>query len=183
MAEVEITRKQIIVVGEVGTNSYGDLTWTDKEGKEYKVKSTRSEYFKDVIVPGQAVQLNFATYKGHEYPYSAEAVMDKIEAVQPTHLTEKGTLVPAKQPSPTSRGKEESAMSKTDWSEKDRITRESIQRQTALKSATDIACAQIVQGKEMSTGKVIEVAKLFEAYLEGNYLVDEAKKLIKKGEG
>ncbi len=77
--EVEITRKQIIVVGEVGTNSYGDLTWADKDNKPYKVKSTRKQYF-ECIVPGQAVEICYAKYKGIEYPYSASAIKDKLPA-------------------------------------------------------------------------------------------------------
>ena len=75
----------------------------------------------------------------------------------------------------------EHEMTKGDWSEKDRITRKSIERQTALKEAANIACAVIAQGKEMSPAKVIDTAKLFEAYLEGQLgksrLVEEAEKL------
>ena len=164
MPEVEITRKQIIVVGEVVTNQYGDLTWTDKEGKSYKVKSTRKQYF-ECIVPDQAVEISFSKYRNIEYPYSATAVADTLPAVKPTHLTDKGELKP----------KEE--MTKTDWSEKDRITRKSIERQTALKEAN----VRVPAGE--SSEKVIATAKLFEAYLEEgdvqqkNILVKEAIKL------
>ncbi len=80
MPDVEIIRKQIIVVDAVGNNSYGDLTFTDKEGKEYKVGNKRISYFRDVIISGAAVQLNFSTYKGREYVYSAELVKDGLPA-------------------------------------------------------------------------------------------------------
>jgi len=77
MPEAEITDKTIIVVDEVGTNQYGDLTWIDKEGKFYKVKSTRKEYF-EAIAYGQSVEIKWSTFKGTKYPYSATAVKDKI---------------------------------------------------------------------------------------------------------
>ena len=77
MPEVEITDRTIIVVDTVGTNQYEDLTWKDKGGKDYKVKSTRKQYFGD-IVPGQAVEISWSKYKGVEYPYSASAIKDKI---------------------------------------------------------------------------------------------------------
>ncbi len=175
MSEVTITRKQIIVVGEVGTNSYGDLTWTDKEGRSYKVKSARKQYF-EAIVPGQAVEINFSEYKGIEYPYSATAVKEKIEVVEPTHLTPRGGLKPVTGTAkPLEKTEPKPIMSKDDWSEKDRITRKSIERQTALNNA--VAVAELVKEYEITTAKIIATAKLFEAYLEGNYLVDEAKKL------
>ncbi len=53
----------------------------------------------------------------------------------------------------------------------------------ALSYAKDIACAMIKSGKEMSAAKVIDVAKVFERYLDGkevqkaSNLVEEAKKL------
>ena len=81
MPEVDITKRTVNVVGVVGTNQYGDLTWTDDEGKSYKVKAARKQYF-EAIVPGQAVEISWSTYKGTEYPYSAVAVKDKI-AEQP----------------------------------------------------------------------------------------------------
>ena len=188
VTNVEITRKQIIVVDKVGTNQYEDLTWTDKEGKSYKVKSTRKQYF-DCIVPDQAVEISFSKYKNTEYPYSATAVADKIEVVKPIHLTKEGGLESAPYEVPVVKiqtdrlsPSDKEIMAKSDWAEKDRVTRKSIERQTALKEATNITCALIAQGKEMSPTKTIDIAKLFEAYLEGNYLVDEAKKLL-KGEG
>ncbi len=80
--EVEITRKQVIVVGEVSQNSYGDLTFTDKEGKGYKVGAKRRQYF-DIIQPGVAVQLNYAVYMKKEYIYNATQVTDAIPEQAP----------------------------------------------------------------------------------------------------
>ena len=169
MPEAEITRKQIIVVNEVGTNTYGDLTFTDKDGGQYKIGTKRKPYFEKVIIPNMAVQLNYVMSSfGKEYIYNATQIKDELPTVKATHLTDKGELKPGEE------------MTKTDWSERDRTTRKSIERQTALKEATNIACAMIAQGKEMSPSKVIATAKLFEAYLEGkvtNRVVEAALKL------
>ena len=154
--KVEITRTQIIVVGEIKgltAGQYPKWVWTDKEGKEYKVKAKNKDYFTDIIKPGEAVELGYSTFKGNEYVYNATPVADKLPVVKPTHLEPSGALSVKRE------------MTKDDWAERDRITRESIQRQTALKAATDIACAVITQGKEMSPAKTIDTAKLFEAYL------------------
>lgn len=46
-------------------------------------------------------------------------------------------------------------------------TRLSIEKQTAIKAAASIAVAKIMMGGDMSTVKVINVAKAFEMYLQG----------------
>ena len=70
MTEQAITKTQIIVVQEVGANTYGDLTFTDKAGGDYKVSVKRKQYFEKVIIPGMAVQLNYAMSSfGKEYIY------------------------------------------------------------------------------------------------------------------
>lgn len=174
MPEAVITKRTIIVVNEVGTNQYGDLTWTDKDGNPYKVKSTRKQYF-EAIVPNQAVEISWASYKGTEYPYSVIAIVGKLpdkppEAPEPkTRATERAV------------DNKPSEMSKGDWAEKDKLTRKSIERQKSLELAVEIA-KQV--GGEVATEKIIATAKLFEAYLEGkevqpakSHLVEEAKKL------
>ncbi len=73
-------------------------------------------------------------------------------------------------------------MTKSDWGEKDRITRKSIERQTALNDAVELA--KLMGADKVTTEKIIATAKLFEAYLEGkevqpakSRLVEAAKKL------
>ena len=85
-------------------------------------------------------------------------------------------------------------MTKTDWAEKDKITRKSIERQTALNAAIELAKLTIVkQPEKVNSENIVLTAKYFEAYLAGEEvkpakttLVDEAKKLgateVKKGE-
>jgi len=75
MAEQTIIRTQIIGVKDVGQNSYGDLTFTDEVGAEYKVSAKRKQYFEKVIIPGRAVLLHYAMSSfGKEYIYKAATV-------------------------------------------------------------------------------------------------------------
>ena len=167
MAEAIITRTQIIVVGEVSKNSYGDLTFSDKEGKQYKISAKRISYFEKVIIPEMAIQLNFATAYNKEYIYSAVLVKDAMLIKEPAKVEAPPPAIPEiKQP--------KTEMSKDDWAEKDRITRRSIERQKSLEMAVEVAK---IKGSD-DTVKIIATAKLFEAYLEGeSNLIREAKKL------
>lgn len=75
----EITREDIIVVARVYNNSYGDLLWTDKEGKEYKVSNKRVKYFDKIILPDTAVKLFFAlSTSGTEYVHKAVKVEGEL---------------------------------------------------------------------------------------------------------
>jgi len=173
MPEVEIVRKQIIVVGEIGQNTYGDLTWTDKDNNPYKVKSTRKQYF-ECIVPGQAVEISFSKYKGTEYPYSATPVKDK--------LSEKPQQPPQSKSSPVAVVGGSEVMAKGDWAEKDKITRKSIERQTSLNAAVEVA--KLIGGDKITTEKIIATAKVFEAYLGGQTEKTQDKEVrpaVKKG--
>ena len=74
----EITREDHIVVGQVYDNSYGDLLWTDKGGKEYKVSNKRRQYFEKIILPDTAVTLSYAEAYGREYIYRAVTVEGEL---------------------------------------------------------------------------------------------------------
>ena len=65
-------------------------------------------------------------------------------------------------------------MSKGDWAEKDRITRQSIQRQTSLKAAVEWCIAKHAT-EPVKTAMVLTVASLFEAYLENGIVVEKKK--------
>lgn len=83
MAEQTIVRTQIIVVDVVGENSYGDLTFTDKEGTAYKIPVKRKQYFEKIIIPDMAVQLNYAMSSfNKEYIYSAVQVKGELPPPQ-----------------------------------------------------------------------------------------------------
>lgn len=74
----DITRKQVIVVDTVESNDYGDMLFTDKEGKNYKIGSKRVEYFLGIITEGVAVELSYSTAYNKEYIYSAVQVKDGL---------------------------------------------------------------------------------------------------------
>ena len=66
-------------------------------------------------------------------------------------------------------------MTKGDWAEKERITRQSIQRQTAIKASTELAVAKVRAGKETSLNEILAVAITFESYLESGANVEKKK--------
>jgi len=164
MAEAIITKKTIIIVNEVGINEYGGLTWTDKEGNSYKVKSTRKQYF-EAIVPGQSVEISWSTYKGKEYPYSAEVVKSKLSP-EPTSLS-KATLVKTKGELVEHKGSPETGMW---WKE----LGESIRSGDIDKSTLRGLSLRVAYYTEMSRVLGIPIKEVQSAK---SSLVEEAKKL------
>ena len=102
MTDATITRTQIIVVGEVSKNTFGDLVFTDKAGGQYKIPVKRAQYFEKVIVPGAAVQLNYVSNPhtpGEEYIYSAVQVKDILPPTVTAAIAE-SKLPPKPKPDP-----------------------------------------------------------------------------------
>ena len=177
MTEQAIIRTQIVIVGEVGTNTYSDLTFTDKAGGAYKIGAKRKSYFEKVIVPGSAVQLSYAMSSfGKEYIYGAVQVKDNLPppTTPPPMTHPTAPAIPKLEPE-VKPPKPEQVTGKTDWAEKDRITRKSIERQTSLNAAIELGKAMGVT--PLNSSQVIATAKLFEAYLEGKE-VQPAKSLV-----
>ena len=186
MPEVIITRKQVIVVDTVAINTYGGLAFTDKEGGKYKIGKARIGHFEKIIQPDVAVQLIWADNPhktGTEYIYSAEPVTGKLPSpVKVETVPVPGVEIPPQPPKPPP---QKDDMSKEDWAERERITRKSTERQTALTDATRVAVAKISAGdKDITTEKILASAKVFETYLETGEavlpksgLIDAAKKL------
>ena len=130
----EITREEEIVVARVYDNSYGDLLWTDKAGKEYKVSNKRVKYFEKIIQPNVAVKLYFAlTTAGKEYVNKAERVDDLLPPPTkpgeplPEHQEEIKKALPA--PQGVGQGGYKADPAKMD----------SIERQVSIKLACEIA--------------------------------------------
>ena len=129
MVEVKITRQEIIVVDEVSNNSYGDLVFTDKAGNSYKVGKNRAQYFKDIIFPDVAVQLNYAPNphrQGEEYISSAVQVEGELP--QPTEK-------PTPRPNTTVSGEERGMWFK--------------HKAFALSYSKDLVCAGSIDTKEL----------------------------------
>jgi len=89
MPEAQIIRKAIIVVDTVAKNTYGDLTFTDKEGTGYKISNKRVQYFENTIQPDIGVELSYANAYGKEYIYSARQLKDGLPPPQPIKPTER----------------------------------------------------------------------------------------------
>ena len=154
MPEPKIERYEVITVQTIQKNQYGDLLVNGK----LKISNKRNQLF-DIFQPGAEVKVGYASYMNTEYIASAEQT--GIHTISKTV--------------------EESAKSKpepkTDWAERDRITRKSIERQTSLNAAIELAKVDKIKPEQ-----ILPVAARFESYLENgevkqNTLVEEAKKL------
>lgn len=167
-----ITRTENIVVRSTTKSPTNYLIVTDESGTEHKVSPKRDRLF-PIFQPGAAVHLEYAEYMKQEYIANATPIEQMIETVKPPEtggvdvpvlkLTGKGKVIP----------KDE--MSKDDWAEKDRITRISIERQTSLNAAVEVA--KLMGVDKVTTEKIITTAKRFEEYLRGDRLAEEAKRL------
>ena len=150
--KVEITRSQDIVVKTVSSDSYNNLLFTDTEGGSYKVSDKRVQYFNGVIVPNQAVRLNFAMSSfGKEYIYSAVPAEQIIKAKEPvahptTTMPTNGKIIPEV-------GKNKSY---------------------ALSYAKDLAVADKIKVEE-----VISWATVFDMYLRGDFSESESEIISK----
>jgi len=158
----EITRYAVVTVDGVDDiNQYGDLTFSDTEGNKHKIGNKRSGLF-SAIIPDRAVKLGYAIYMNKEYIATAELYDGQPAKPKPLAPQAKSTPVKADK-----------------WDEKDGITRKSIERQTSLNAAVELAKVGIIKPDQ-----VLPSAKKFEEYLEGkevqpakSRLVEAAKKL------
>jgi len=165
MPDFKITKTTIITVAKLEENSYKDLLITDTEGNEYKIKNTRTNYFKD-MKEGLAYQLNWSNTKGTDWILSAEAIGDKLHTSKPPEtLVEAAKSMGAVPVEPAPQAPQPKSapdkMSKDDWDEKDRRTRKSIERQTSLNAAVELAKSSIIKPDQ-----IILSAIKFATYLE-----------------
>lgn len=170
--KTEIIRYEVVTANEGIKNQYGDLEFTDTMGNKHKIGNKRSGLF-SAIIPGRAVKLGYATYMNKEYIASAELFdgtpqNPKQDAPQAKSTPPKEEIHTTTTPA--------TVMTKEDWPEKDRVIRKSIERQTSLNAAVELA--KKVEGV-VSSEKIIATARVFEAYLEGKE-VQKAGKLIEE---
>ena len=163
MPEAVITKSKSIVVDSVGTNDYGDLTFTDKEGTEYRISAKRIQFFTETIVPNMAVQLNYAksNYAGviKEYVYSAVQVKDKLP--------------------PPIKPIEGAAKQKPTMPEDDTKI-----RSVAMAYSKDLVVAKIIELKDIVVYANKFVDYILNKEVKPSRLVEEAKKLgaVKEGD-
>ena len=139
----------------------------DGTGQSVKVKKGQGGKLKDKwpeLQVGTAYTFTMGEYNGKPYVKDfesmSEAMAEKIPAVV-KEAVKMGAKVESVSPMPSG----SSEMSKEDWAEKEAIKRRSIERQSALYAAKDIAVAKISKGVEMTVEKTIAVAKEFAKYL------------------
>ncbi len=66
-----------------------------------------------------------------------------------------------------------SEMTKGDWAERERIKRQSIERQKALSEAVIWCAAKLQSGEKIKTFNILAIAKLFEEYLDSGVVVED----------
>ncbi len=70
-----LTKETEVVIASVNENGYKDLEFVDMEGNSYKISAKRTNYFKDKIVRGNKVTLQWAMSSfGKEYIYAAQII-------------------------------------------------------------------------------------------------------------
>ncbi len=175
------------------TGTYWTVTWQD--GKSDNVFNTDwLPLLEESQKSGRTVNFVKEQTKDGKYynvksmALSALPAQPPIAPQQPQDGQVAALATPAGNGQPAGNG-----MTKNEWQEKDRVTRKSIERQTALNAAVELAKNSKV---EITTADIIRTAHSFEAYLAGvpvekevqpakKTLVEEAKKTgateIKKG--
>ena len=160
MPEFKIERYEVITVQTAEKNQYGDLIVNGK----IKIGNKRSNLF-NIFQPGVEVKVGYAIYKDREYIATAEQTGKHIEPTKKETPEEKHEAqleaLKAKQKTTT---------------ETELHTRKSIERQTALKCATEIAAALIAKTSDVNVNKVLTWAEMFESYLENGIQIQNKTK-------
>ena len=131
---------KIITVASYRKDDYGNMHIKDSEGNEHKVGAKRSQLFPFIEQSvGHEIKLKYKEYQGKEY--IAEVEPANAPAVVKEAIKQ-GAVIVSEKPDGKNRG-------------------------YALSYAKDIGVAMIAAGKEFSSKKVLELAKEFNAYLDG----------------
>ncbi len=119
METPKIERRKVITVAHAQLNDYGDLLVTDTENNEHKIGKKRAQLH-ELFQTDAVIELGYASYMNREYiavAHPSEGVPPKPSSAAP----------PKETPKPSDK------MSKDDWAEKDRSTKESIEKQVWIK--------------------------------------------------
>lgn len=157
MAEAEI-KDTIIVVGATRMDGYGNLWVTPKGGGDDVKVGVKRVNLHPIFQQGKAVMCHWEVYMNKPYVADAKLVEGELPHT-PSEPTPEGV-----QEAYEKSRKDLEKMSKGDWDEKDRRTRKSIERQTALNVAVEIV--KLNPPTEKVTEKVLATAKRLEEYLE-----------------
>jgi hypothetical protein len=142
MPQVEITREQIIVVDHSETDTYGNLSVTDKAGGKHKISAKRSQ-LGEFIIPGRAVKFQYASYMNKEYIANAILVETPTALPQPVKYPD---AVPQVAQTPTKVVKEQSSGNVPSGQE---IGLWWKHRAFALSYSKDLACSGTIEVKEL----------------------------------
>ena len=77
------------------------------------------------------------------------------------------------EPTPAELKAADDKMSKGDWAEKERVTRQSIQRQKALGEAVNWCIAKLQSGEKVKTTHILSIAGIFNAFIDNGVVVED----------
>jgi len=163
--KVEITRTAEILVASTKKDTYGNLIVTDKAGGEYKVGVKRERLFA-YFQPDTAVHLEYAVFMNKEYIANAIPMNQLIKAKEPA-IAVRATTIPKE-------GKITPEVGKGVGYKADPAKTNSIEKQTSLKSAVELAVADKIKVDE-----IISYATVFDMYLRGDFSERESEILAK----
>ena len=83
--EITIVKKEIVTPIDRNENTYGDILFHDKAGKEYKISNKRAHLGSE-IVEGQAVELGYGNYMNRDYIAEARLVSDNLPPPIKSHI-------------------------------------------------------------------------------------------------
>jgi hypothetical protein len=157
--ETKIVKRAIITVDRTEHDTYGNLIVYDKDGQKYKISPKREPLF-NLFTPGATIELGYGEYEHKQYIAGAvvakgqpEKAVDKVVAPD----TGKGAESPRSAPQTVEKGKSSSF---------------------ALSYAKDLVVGYASTHEielDASVTKVIEIACIFDQYLQGNLQIDNLK--------
>ncbi len=141
------------------------VTYLDK-GKDYS-KMIFDQGLWNIFAKNLPVKI-FTEKQGNFWNVvKAESVVDKVELRDTTPVSRVAT----------DKITASNEMTKSDWADKDRITRKSIERQKSLELATNLCIAD-----KITLNQVGEWAKKFESYLEGEDMKPQRSRLAEEAQ-
>jgi len=172
----------VITVASKTPGAKGGFDIIDGVGGKY-ILSAKNATLSEALIVGRASKISVAPTQFGIFINKAELFEGGVKSPDKPLVAPQSIPSPVKEVSGSKPPTDSQEMSKEDWAERERITRISIQRQTSLNAAVEVAKTFNAD----SVDKVLTIAKRFEAYLEGinikevskskSKLVEEAKKL------
>jgi len=146
MPEPEIVRTEVITPESVVGDNYGNIIVKTTTGAEVKVNKKHEglhQLFYDATEEGRALKIGYAVYMNREYVHTSELFDGKPPVEKQVKPITAGVGKTEAMNDMMNRVNRIYEMTPDKWADKDRITRESIEAQVAMKCLTDLTIAGI----------------------------------------